>query len=122
MSYSMIAVNLIAAALIAFVIWWFFGGKLHTATAAADVPFTIVIKGGVYQPALITIPANKPVILHFLREDDTACASTVIFTQLNLSYELPKNKVVTVELPPQPPGMLDFTCRMGMYRGKLVVS
>ncbi len=122
MSYSMIAVNIIAAALIVFVLWWFFGDKLTSATAAADVPFTIVIKNGVYQPSLINIPANKPVILHFLREDDGACASTVIFPQLKMSFELPKNKVVAVELPPQPPGMMDFTCQMGMYRGKLVIN
>lgn len=121
MSYGMIAVNVLAAALIVIVLWWFFGAKPSTASAA-NVPFTIVIKNGVYQPALINVPANKPVILHFLREDDGACAANVIFPQLKMSFELPKNKVVAVELPPQPAGMVDFTCQMGMYRGKIVIN
>lgn len=122
MSYGMIAANIIAALLIFAVLWWFFGGKTNAVSAAVDVPITIVIKDGMYQPSLIQIPANKPVTLHFLREDDGACASTVIFTQLKRSYQLPKNTVVSVELPPQPQGTLDFTCQMGMYRGKLVVE
>lgn len=122
MSYSMIAVNVIAALLIVFVLWWFFGAKSNSVKVAVDVPITIVIKDGVYQPSFIQIPANKPVILHFLRQDDGACAGNVVFPQLKLSYQLPKNKVVTVELPPQQAGALDFTCQMGMYRGKIVVE
>ncbi len=118
----MIAVNIIAAILIVMVIWWFFGNKLKPMVATAELPFTIVIKDGIYQPALIQIPANKEVSLQFLREDDNPCAATVTFPQLQLSYELPKNKIVKVVLPPQPTGTLDFTCQMGMYRGKLVVS
>ena len=122
MSYSMIAVNVIALALIGAVIWWFFGGKLRPAVATADVPITILVKDGIYQPSLVQIPANKEVTLHFLREDESACSKTVVFTQLNLAYELPMNKVVTVVLPPQKEGELDFTCQMGMYRGKIIIS
>jgi plastocyanin domain-containing protein len=87
-----------------------------------EIPVTIVIKDGIYQPSEIRIPANKQVTLHFLRKDDSACAATVIFPQLKSSYDIPKNIVVAVILPPQPPGIIDFTCRMGMYRGKLVVA
>ena len=122
MSYSMIAVNAIAAMLMILVIWWFFGGKITPVNVAVDVPVTIVVKDGVYQPALLQIPAHKQVILHFLRHDDGACAASVIFPQLNLSYELIKDKITAVILPPQQPGELDFTCRMGMYRGKLIVA
>ena len=123
MNIGMIMFNVIAAILIVLVIWWFFGNKLKPAVVIAELPFTIVIKDGIYQPAFIQIPANKAVGLQFIREDDNACAATVIFPQLQLSYELPRNKIVKVILPPQQPGTtLDFTCQMGMYRGKLVVS
>ncbi|HTM63869.1 MAG TPA: cupredoxin domain-containing protein [Gammaproteobacteria bacterium] len=121
MSIGTILINIIAAALIILVIWWFFGGNVKT-IAAADVPVTILVKDGVYQPAFIQIPANKQITLHFMREDDSACSSTVIFPQLKVSYVLPKNKSVTITLPPQPAGMIDFTCQMGMYRGKIVVE
>ena len=122
MSYAMIAVNVIAAFLIVFVLWWFFSGKSNAVKAAVDAPINIVIKDGVYQPSFIQVTANKPIILQFLRQDDSACAATVVFPQLKLSFQLPKNRTVNVELPPQKPGILDFQCQMGMYRGKLVVE
>lgn len=119
MSYTMIAVNIIAALLVLFVLWWFFGTQQ---VKSADTAVTILVKDGIYQPALIQVPANKPVILHFLREDDGACSANVVFPQLKVSYQLPKNQTITVELPPQSKGTLDFTCQMGMYRGKIVIE
>lgn len=121
MNAGMIFVNILAIILIALVGWWFFWPRLRS-DHAVKLPAVILVKDGIYQPALIQIPANKPVTLQFLREDETACAATVVFPQLNVSFDLPKGKVVKVSLPAQPKGTLDFTCSMGMYRGKLVAS
>ncbi len=121
MSYGMIAVNILAAVLIGLVVWWFFGGK-HNPLTTADGPITIMIKDGVYQPALVRVHADQPLTLHFIREDDSPCAGTVVFQQLNLAYDLPRNKITEIILPAQKPGTIDFTCRMGMYRGKIVVT
>lgn len=121
MNIGVIAFNVIAVVLIALVVWWFFANKLKPSMAAKDMPVKIVVKDGVYQPSLIQIPAHKQVMLHFVREDDSACSKTVVFTQLKLSYELPLNQVVTISLPPQDQGEIDFTCQMGMYRGKIIV-
>jgi plastocyanin domain-containing protein len=121
MSYGMMAVNAVAALLIVFVIWWFFGGKMQ-AVSSAEGPISIVVKDGVYQPAVIQVHANQPLTFHFLREDESPCSGTVVFQQLNIAYELPRNKITEIILPPQSSGVIDFTCPMKMYRGKIVVS
>ncbi|EKD70977.1 MAG: Likely secreted protein containing plastocyanin protein [uncultured bacterium] len=121
MNQTFVLVNAIGVILIFLIIWWFFGNKHSVQFVDADQPITIVIKDGMYQPALISTPAGKPIKLQFIREDDNACASSVIFTQLNFSYQLPLNQVVQVLIPPQEPGEIDFTCQAGTYRGKLVI-
>lgn len=99
----------------------YFGSKPKLALAEADVPTVIMIQKSGYQPSLIQIPAGKTVSLHFLRNDLSACASSVIFTQLNYAYQLSLNKVTNIVLPPQKSGEIDFTCEVGSYHGKILV-
>lgn len=121
MNNMFLLVNLIAISLVVFIVFWFFGAKFSNKPVSSTDVINIVIKDGVYQPALISIPAGKPITLHFMREDANGCASSVIFTQLNFSYQLPMNQVTSIVLPPQQKGEIDFTCQSGMYRGKLLV-
>jgi plastocyanin domain-containing protein len=113
--------SLTGAVLIVLISGWFFSAKWQSETAIVDMPVTIIIKNNVSQPALIQIPANKPVRLYFLREDENACAGNILFPQLNRMYELPIHQVTSIILPPEPPGELDFSCRQGLYRGRILV-
>ena len=122
MSIDIIIVNVSALLLIIFVIWWFFGSRPKAKFVGIDVPIRIAVKDGVYDPSHVQIPAGKQVTLYFVRHDATPCADTVVFAQLNASYALPINQTVEVIIPPQEPGEIDFTCQMGMYRGKLIVT
>jgi plastocyanin domain-containing protein len=122
MSNSLLIVNVIAALLIIFIFWWFFGGHTKVMVAGVDEPIKILVKNGIYQPALIQVPADKQVKLHFLREDTSTCSAMVVFTQLKLSYPLALNQLTTITLPPHEKGEIDFTCQMGMYRGKIIFS
>ena len=36
--------------------------------------------------------------------------------------ELPTGEVVPVEFLPQEPGEFEFSCQMGMFRGKVIVQ
>ena len=121
MNHTFMIVNTIGLVLVVFVLWWFFGAKHYMEFAKADEPIFIMVKDGVYMPALISVPAGKVIRLRFRREDASACASTVIFTQLHFSYQLPLNQMVDIVLPPQKKSEIDFTCQMGMYRGKVMV-
>lgn len=122
MSVDIILVNLIALLLIIFVLWWFFGSKTKAKRMDANLPITILVKDGVYQPARIAVPAGKEIKLQFVRSDAAPCAEYVVFSKLNTSYRLPLNQKVEVTLPPLSESELDFTCQMGMYRGKIIVG
>lgn len=115
-------VNTIAAVLIVLVFCWVFSTHSTRKVPGVDVPIMIIVKDGIYQPSLIQVPAGKPVLLQFLREDNGACSATVVFPQLNLSYSLPLDQKFTITLQPHEKGEIDFTCQMGMYRGKIIFS
>lgn len=119
---NFLIVNITGAMLIILTLWWFFGSKARPKVLAeTDSEIHIRVKDGIYQPAQIQIPAGKTITLRFLRQDPTPCAEYVLFAQLNLSYQLPLNEEVKIIIPPQSSGEIDFTCQMGMYRGRLIV-
>lgn len=115
--------NLIAIIFIALTLWWFLLGKREVKVySAMNNVAIILVKDGVYEPAQLRVAARHIIILRFLREDPTPCAEVVVFPQMNRSYFLPMNEVLEILLDPQPAGVIDFSCQMGMYRGKLIVE
>jgi plastocyanin domain-containing protein len=118
----MIAVNIAGLALIGFVIWWFWLYRPSDAVSAAPGQIVEVrVKDGVYDPNLIEATAGKGISLRFIREDETACASQVLFPELGIHKELPLGKPVVLRIVPENAGEFSFQCQMGMYRGVLRV-
>ncbi len=120
MNTQFVAVNVIALILIATVLWWFFGSKPKMSLAQVEETLTVYVKDGAYQPSYIQIPKGKMTKLIFVRLDPTPCAGSVIISKLNAVYHLPLNQQVEVIIPPQESGELDFSCQMGMFRGKII--
>lgn len=114
-------VNLAGLAAVAFIVWWFWLSRPASKKAASGV-IDILVDHGVYTPARIEVPANRAVTLRFLRKDASPCAEKVEFDALGISEDLPLGKPREVRLPPLPPGDIEFTCQMKMYRGTLVVT
>lgn len=81
----------------------------------------VLVKGG-YTPDVIVVSHGKPVRLNFRREESSACSEMVVFGDFGKSAKLPTGETVAVELLPEKPGVYEFTCQMGMLRGKLVVE
>lgn len=102
--------------------WWFWLSTPQAARATGSHAIEIRVEGGTYQPAVIAPPANQPLTLHFLRIDATPCAEQVVFAGLGIATELPLGKPHDLALPPLPPGTYEFTCQMGMYRGKVIAQ
>ena len=46
----------------------------------------------------------------------------VLFPDFNRSAKLPTGETVAIEFLPETPGEFEFTCQMGMLRGKLIVE
>jgi len=113
--------NSIGVLLILFVAYWFWWRKKSSAVAADSSIVEIKVTGGVYQPAEIKVQQGEEVTLRFIREDQTPCAATVVFADFAKSAELALNQPTEVVLTPIEAGNFEFTCQMGMYRGRLVV-
>jgi len=120
---SIILFNLVGVAVIAFIIWWFWLSQSHQETKVSDnQPIEIVVENGVYSPAIIRTKSNKEITLRFIRKDHSPCAEKVIFQDFDLSADLPASKSYDISFTPNKIGEFDFTCQMGMYRGKLIVE
>lgn len=116
-----IIANIAGLCLMVLIIWWFWLSKLSILTHAEDF-IEIKVKDGVYQPAYFQVKANHPVTLRFIREDPSPCAEVVVFGSLNISEQLPLNKPKEIVLTLKNVGTYEFTCQMGMYRGKIIAN
>ena len=104
------------------IVWWFWLSTPKAVHAAINQVIEIRVEGGAYQPAAIETSAGKPLTLRFIRTDATPCAEKVMFGDLGISADLPIGKPHDVALPALHPGVYEFTCQMGMYRGKIVAK
>ncbi len=119
-----IGVTLGGLALSAFVAWFFWfseKGATKASEASGVQEADITVKGG-YNPDVIVVSAGKPVRLRFTRQETAVCSEMVVFGDFGLSAKLPTGEPVTIELTPEKPGEYDFSCQMGMLRGKLIVE
>ena len=116
---------------IAWVNWYFFlaerAGAVAVAvsapdgTAAATQRAMVTVKGG-YTPAVVRVKAGSPVQLVFDRQETSGCSEEVVFGDFGVRRFLPAHEQTVVEVTPPAPGTYEFTCGMGMLRGKLVAE
>ncbi len=125
MSGTNIIAMVIGLVLIAGIAWFFWGprksGVRAAVTSSGYQEAMILVKGG-YTPDVIVVQHNKPVRFNFRREETAACSEMVIFNDFGKSAHLPTGETVPVEFLPETPGEYEFTCQMGMLRGKLIVE
>jgi len=119
----MMVINVLGILLIIGIVWWFWLYKSTDVQVNSDVSeLLVIVENGVYNPARLRIPSGQATSVKFLRKEDSPCAGTVVFADLNISEDLPLNKEKTIQLPALAPGSYSFTCQMQMYRGELIVS
>jgi len=111
-------------ALIAFVLWYFFGQREQVAATrntSGVQEIKVTVKGG-YSPDVIVVKKGSPVRLDFYRDETASCSEQVIFGDFRIARDLPAFKTTTVEFTPDKAGEFTFTCGMNMMRGKLIVE
>ena len=119
-----IVIIVVGVALIAFILWFFFGkqeGKKATASNSGTQEVEITVEGG-YEPGTIQLTAGVPVRLIFHRIETASCSEEVVLPDFGIRQKLPAHKKTVVEFTPEKPGRYAFTCGMGMLRGTLVVQ
>lgn len=112
------------AALIAFVLWYFFGEREATAAevgAGGAQEINVTVKGG-YAPDVIVVKKGVPVRLNFYRDETSSCSEQVVFGDFGIARDLPAFKTTPIEFTPEKSGEFTFACGMNMLRGKLIVQ
>jgi len=112
-------------AAIAWVNWYFFLARRSAVSATSDRSGTqqieIAVAGG-YSPAVVRVKAGRPVRLVFDRRETNPCSEELVIPDFGIRRFLPPNQKTIVEFTPVHPGSHEFTCGMGMLRGKVVVA
>jgi len=125
MTLDRIVVDLVGLGLIGFIVWFFWlvktKGVKASLTSGGYQEQMVLVKGG-YTPEVIVVERGKPVRLNFVRQESASCSEMVLFPAFNRSVKLPEGETIPVEFLPNEPGEYEFSCQMGMFRGKLIVE
>jgi plastocyanin domain-containing protein len=124
MDTTEIAVIVGGAALMGFVLWYFFGERERVAADTNErgvQEIKVLVKGG-YSPDRIVVRAGVPVRLNFYRDETESCSEEVIFGDFRIARHLPPFETTSIEFTPDKAGEFTFTCGMNMMRGKLIVA
>lgn len=104
---------------IAFTYWFFLAKKEEAVVASGEIGITV---DGGYFPDIISIPKGKTTKITFLRKDPSDCLGEVVLGAFKIRKSLPLHQKVTIEITPEEAGEYSYTCGMGMYHGKIIVS
>ena len=116
-----IFINISGLIIIALIAWWFMIKKPHSQKIEHN-SIDITVHDGIYDPSIIEAKSGENISLNFFRIDKSPCSEIVMFEKLGISDKLPIEKKHTIEIPSADPGEYEFTCQMGMYRGKLIIK
>lgn len=120
-----ILVVAIALALTALICWWFFGNfdqkQAHAEIINGQQEGRVVVKGG-YEPEVLYLKQGVPAEITFDMEDQTACLSHVVFSDLGVDQNMILAKESKIVIPTDKKGEFDYACGMNMFHGKVIVQ
>lgn len=90
-----------------------------TGAYAKSVDVKVTGKG--FEPAKIEAKAGEPLTLNITREVKVTCAKKVTIPSMNITKDLPLNKVVSVEVTPKEKGEIKFGCAMDQMLGGAII-
>lgn len=125
MTIDVVLVDLAALAVAGWIVWYFWLSEKEETLAAVGTggvqEVRVRVKGG-YDPDLVVAEAGRPIRLLFNRQETAACSEMVQFPDFEISRHLPAGETVAIEIEDPAPGEYEFSCQMGMLRGKLVIT
>jgi plastocyanin domain-containing protein len=125
MSTVQTIVTLLGICAIIWINWYFFlAGSTAVAAAAGGVGpqrVRIEVKGG-YSPAVVRVRVGRPVRLEFYRDETSGCTEEVVLPDFGIRTFLPPHRSTPVEFTPERAGTYEFTCGMGMVRGRVIAE
>jgi plastocyanin domain-containing protein len=126
MTTAQILITLLGIAAIAWVNYYFFIAPRRAAVGVAasstgEQRIRITVAGG-YSPAVVRVKAGRPVRLEFDRHESSGCTEEVVLPDFGIRTFLAPHRITPVEFIPSRPGSYEFTCGMGMIRGKILAE
>ena len=122
---SNVLILIAGVAAIAWVNWYFF--MAPKAAVAAKTPtngsqeVNITVEGG-YSPSVVRVKKGVPVRLVFDRKEKSPCSDEVVISDFGVRRFLRPFEQTVVEFTPAEAGSYEFTCGMGMLRGRIEVE
>jgi plastocyanin domain-containing protein len=124
MTGAQLIVTVLGLAAIVWVNWYFFLASRGAAVAASEGTgpqrVRVEVKGG-YSPAVVRVQAGRPVRLEFHRDETSSCTEEVVLPDFGIRTFLPAYRTTPVSFTPAE-GSYEFTCGMGMVRGKIIAE
>ncbi|MGV3011410.1 cupredoxin domain-containing protein [Streptococcus thoraltensis] len=118
-------VIVLGLALIAFILWWFFGkhemSQQESVVRGDHQEIHVSVDGG-YIPQTIVLKKGLPATLIFNRKDPSSCLDQVVFSDFGVHEDLPMKKDFPIQFTPEEAGEFGFACGMNMIHGKLIVK
>ncbi|MEO8431876.1 MAG: cupredoxin domain-containing protein [Acidobacteriota bacterium] len=112
---------------IAFLWWFFFGGRSRRpGTRATAAPagegdsVTIRIEGG-YDPDTVIARRGVPLTIVFDRRESSPCSDEIVMPEFGIRQSLLANGRTNVRILPARTGEFPFACGMNMLHGKIQV-
>lgn len=116
---------ILSLAMIAFIIWWFFGkhevSQQEAVVRGNHQEIQVSVDGG-YIPQTIVLKKGIPATLVFHRKDPSSCLDQVVFSDFGIHEDLPMKKDFPITITPVEAGEFGFACGMNMIHGKLIVK
>ncbi len=93
-----------------------------TSSSSADVQEVKMTQAGSgYSPSTLTVEKGKKVKWIITSTNQFSCASSIVMPKYGISKNLVKGENI-IEFTPTETGEIPFSCSMGMYRGKFIVT
>jgi len=124
MDTTQIMVTIAGVALMAFILWFFFGPRGVVAARESEggvQELSIAVRAS-YVPDRLEARAGRPVRIVFRRDDPNPCTDQVVFPDFGLVKDLPLGRDTVVEFTPPAPGEYPFHCGMNMVNGTLIAK
>lgn len=103
---------------------WTWAFKQSFLTKSVDLvqqEVNIKVTGSGYTPSKLAAKSGERLTLNLQTENNYSCTSVFTIPQLGISKQLPVTGDTEISFIPQKPGLLTFSCGMGMFAGTIEV-
>ncbi|NTV18762.1 MAG: hypothetical protein HGA83_04970 [Bacteroidales bacterium] len=95
--------------------------QLQIGTSKDDNTYYVTILENGYAPKILHLVPNREIKLVWVTNNVKSCSLSVVVPELNYENTFPSTGQVLLIIPPQKTGtVIEYSCSMGMYHGKLV--